>query len=89
MQHGFFRFDEKTIADLIKNQKAREEAKKQEEALDYDGHKLTFTQAVDGNIVILSDPPLIVEVKEEVSSESEPTGSLDTYTPSGWKPQKV
>lgn len=87
----FFHIDEKTLADMIKNQRAREEAtKKEAEAtLDYDGHKITFVQSVDGHTVILSEPPLIVEIKAGDNSESGPTGSLDVFAQSGWKPQKV
>jgi hypothetical protein len=64
----FFQFDEKTLKDAIENQKRREaEAKANEPKFEYEGHKLKFFHAVDGELIVDADPPLVTEVKEKTS----------------------
>lgn len=80
----FFNVDEKTIAEMIKKQQQREEAKKKaEESTTYNGHKLQFVNAVDGNVVILSDPPLITEAKDQNQTDI-PLAQVDLFTGTGW-----
>lgn len=65
----FFSVDEKTLKDIIENQKKRESQQAADAAasFEYDGHKLTFTDPPNGSVIIDSDPPLVTGVKEETS----------------------
>lgn len=82
----FFKFDEKTVADMVRNQQKREEERRkaEESVIDYKGHKLQFAVSVDGNAVILSDPPLITE-KADQGQTDEPIGPVDVFVSGTWK----
>jgi hypothetical protein len=71
MASFFSSLDEKTLADIIANQRKREEkaktGKAEKPGLMYDGHRLTFRD-LPGGTVIDSDPPLVTDVKGENSS---------------------
>lgn len=77
-------FNEKTLRDIIENQRKREEALKQEQpkpGLEYDGHVLQIFQGLDGSTLIEATPPLIKEIEGDKSA---PAGDVDVLTPSGW-----
>jgi len=64
----FFHINEKTLKDIIENQKQREAEKVQAEpTIEYDGHKLKFIDLPDGSVIIDADPPLVTEAKEASS----------------------
>ncbi|MNK09950.1 hypothetical protein D3C87_279590 [compost metagenome] len=81
----FFQVDEKTIAEMIKNQQAREKARAESAGIDYKGHKLTFAMSIDNHTVILSEPPLITIKAVKDQAGEGPSGPVDVLTPSGWK----
>jgi hypothetical protein len=64
----FFHINEKTLKDIIEQQKKREEAAANAEpVIEYDGHKLTFVDLPDGSVIMDSNPPLVKELKENTS----------------------
>lgn len=77
---SFFHINEKTLKDIIENQKKRDK-EAFEKSGQYDDHKLTFLQSFDGKAIIDSDPPLIKEVEHNPEA---PTGEVDVLTPHGW-----
>lgn len=78
----FFKFDEKTLKDMIDNQRAREKAAKDAAPkYEYDGHALTFFNGVDGSVLIDSNPPLVKVVEGDKTA---PCGDVEVLTPAGW-----
>lgn len=82
----FFKLDEKTIADIIANQKKREQkAEETKPVYEYDGHVLKFYMGRDGSTVVDATPPLIREIEGDKNA---PHSDVDILTPGGWAKKK-
>jgi hypothetical protein len=86
----FFHINEKTLKDVIENQKKRDEqafgkSGTVNQGHEIDGHVLQFFQGVDGSVIIESTPPLIKEIEGDKNAQAE---DVDKLTPSGWVPVK-
>lgn len=77
----FFKIDEKTIAEMIKNQQEREA--KRDKDISYKGHKLKFAMSSDGHETILPDPPLVT-MRKTIDTDPEEVGTIEVLTPAGW-----
>jgi hypothetical protein len=82
----FFHINEKTLKDVIENQKKRDEeafgkSGTQKQGPEYDGHALRFLTGFDGSIIIDAEPSLVKEVEGDKNAPPEP---VDTLTNLGW-----
>jgi hypothetical protein len=78
---SFFHIDEKTLKDIIEQQRNREAKRETGQTYEYDGHKLKFMTGIDGSIIIDAEPPLTKVVEGDKNAPAE---NVETLTQMGW-----